>query len=113
MKRFILSTFLLVSIAASAGAQASRTAFGNEPATVLRFFPNPAVSNITFDFTRNYDKGYTIQVYNFLGRKLYESVNVAPRTSVNLADYNRGVYIYQLYDRNGKMVESGKFQVSK
>ncbi|RYZ23338.1 MAG: T9SS type A sorting domain-containing protein [Chitinophagaceae bacterium] len=113
MKRFILSTFLLVSVAASAGAQASRTAFGNEPATVLRFYPNPAVSNITFDFSRSFDKGYTLQVYNFLGRKMYESVNISQRTSINLNDYNRGVYIYQLYDRAGKMVESGKFQVSK
>jgi hypothetical protein len=112
LKRFLLSTLLLVSVAASTGAQ-NRSSFGPEPATVLRFFPNPAVSNITFDFSRNFDKGYTIQVYNFLGRKMYEAVNVGQRTSINLTDYNRGVYIYQLFDRNGKMVESGKFQVSK
>jgi hypothetical protein len=112
LKRFLLIITLLVSVAGSAGAQ-SRTSFGQEPVAVLRFYPNPAVSNITFDFSRNFDKGYTIQVYNFLGRKMYEAVNVGQRTSINLTDYNRGVYIYQLYDRNGKMMESGKFQVSK
>lgn len=100
-------------MAASAGAQARTTSFGQEPIAVLRTYPNPAVSNITLDFQRNFDKGYTIQVYNFLGRKMYEAVNVGQRTSINLSDYTRGVYVYQLYDRGGKMVESGKFQVSK
>jgi hypothetical protein len=32
---------------------------------------------------------------------------------VNLSDFIRGVYIFQLRDQNGKVVDSGKFQVSK
>ncbi|TCZ68652.1 T9SS type A sorting domain-containing protein [Flaviaesturariibacter aridisoli] len=80
---------------------------------MLRFYPNPATTQITFDFSRSYDRGYTIQVFNFLGRKVFEAGNVGQRTAVNLTDYLRGVYIYQLWDKNGKLVESGKFQVSK
>jgi hypothetical protein len=44
---------------------------------------------------------------------MYELNNITQRITVNLTDYNRGVYIYQLRDRTGKLVESGKFQVSK
>ena len=79
----------------------------------MKFYPNPAISIITFDFQKGFDKGYSIQVYNFLGKQVYENKNVTPKTSIDLAAYNRGVYIYQLRDRNGKILESGKFQVSK
>jgi len=32
---------------------------------------------------------------------------------VNLTDFTRGIYIFQLKDQNGKVIESGKFQVNK
>lgn len=80
----------------------------------MRFYPNPAVSVVTFDFQKGFEKGYSLQVYNFpQGKKVYEAKNMAQRTTINLAEFNRGMYIYQLRDRNGRMVESGKFQVSR
>jgi hypothetical protein len=48
-----------------------------------------------------------------LGRKMYESQNISEKTTINLGDYNRGVYVYHLRDQSGKLIESGKFQVSK
>jgi hypothetical protein len=80
---------------------------------IIKFYPNPATTFINFDIQKNYDKGFSIQVYNFLGKQVYEAKNVSERTTVNLADYNRGIYIYQLRDINGKILESGKFQVAK
>jgi hypothetical protein len=81
---------------------------------VMRFYPNPATSVINFDFLKNYEQGYSIQIFNaILGRKMYELANMPERMSVNLADYTRGIYVYQLRDRSGRMVESGKFQVVK
>lgn len=80
---------------------------------VLKFYPNPATTVINFDFQKSYEKGYTLEIYNFLGRKMYNGQNVGEKTTVNLADFTRGVYIYQLKDKNGRLVESGKFQVSK
>ena len=81
--------------------------------TILRFYPNPATSIITFDFQRNLEKGLSIQLFNFLGKKVFEAANLNQKTTINLSDYNRGVYIYQLFDKTGKLIESGKFQVSK
>jgi hypothetical protein len=80
---------------------------------IVRFYPNPATTFVNFDMQGNYDKGYSVQVFNFLGRKMFEATNINQSTRLNLTDFNRGVYIYQLRDRSGKVVESGKFQVSK
>ena len=95
-------------------AQASRNSPINDPGDkVLKLYPNPATSYITFDFQKSFQKGYSIQVFSFLGRKMYENQNVTEKTTIELVDYNRGVYIYHLRDQSGKLVESGKFQVSK
>ncbi|GAO41310.1 T9SS type A sorting domain-containing protein [Flavihumibacter petaseus] len=83
-----------------------------QPAAV-RFYPNPAISQITFDFPRQYDKTYSFEVFNFLGKKVFEQKNVNPKTTIDLSQYFRGIYIYQLRDKTGKIVESGRFQVTK
>ncbi len=80
---------------------------------MLKFYPNPAISQINFDFIKGYDRSYSLQIFSFLGKKVFELNNVTPKTNVNLSNFYRGVYIYQLRDKNGKVVESGKFQVSK
>jgi len=80
---------------------------------IAKFYPNPAVTTITFDLQKGFQKGLTLQVYNFLGKPVHEIQNIGAKTTINLADYNRGVYIYQLRDERGKIIESGKFQVSK
>ena len=82
--------------------------------SILRFYPNPATSVITFDFQKSYDKGYSIQIYNaVLGRKMHEQANIGNKTTIDLSNFTRGVYVYQLFDKNGRLVETGKFQVSK
>ena len=110
---YSVSICLLLSLAASSQERNS-TSPGQEPATkIIKFYPNPATSIINFDFQRGYDKSYIFQIFNFLGKKVYEVTNVTPKTIVNLSDFYRGAYIFQLKDKNGKMIDSGKFQVSK
>ena len=110
MKRLLLLFFILFS------AVFLRPAFAAGPDAadpIVRLYPNPATSFINIDLGAALNKGYSVQVFSFLGRKMYELNNITQRITVNLTDYNRGVYIYQLRDRAGKLVESGKFQVSK
>ena len=38
--------------------------------------------------------------------------NISPKTIVNVNDFYRGVYIFQLRDKSGKVIDSGKFQVA-
>jgi Secretion system C-terminal sorting domain len=108
----LIITLLLSNIAKS--QDRTPTTSAQEATTkIIKFYPNPATSIINFDFQKGYDKSYNFQIYNFLGKKVYEVNNVTPKTVVNLTDFYRGVYIFQLKDKSGKMIDSGKFQVSK
>jgi len=94
-------------------AQGSRNPLPNT-GKKISFYPNPATSYITFDIPqKSFEKGLTLTVFNFLGKKISETQTVAEKTVVSLTDFNRGTYIYHLADRSGKMVDTGKFQVSK
>jgi len=45
---------------------------------------------------------------------MFESLAATQKLTVDLSDYNRGLYIYHLVETStGKIVESGKFQVSR
>ena len=108
----ILSIILLTAIQSE--GQSSR----NTPATdvgdkIIKLYPNPATSYITVDLQKSNERGLSIQVYNFLGKKMYESQNMAEKLTIDLSDFNRGVYIYHLRDQSGKIIESGKFQISR
>src|SRR5450432_1254030 len=74
----------------------------------VKFYPNPATSVINFDFLKDNDKLYSFQIFNFLGKKVYDSSSLNSKTIVNLTDFTRGIYIFQLKDQNGKVIESGK-----
>lgn len=79
---------------------------------IVKLYPNPATSYVTFELTGN-ERGYSIQVYSFLGKKMAERQNISQKTTLELNDFNRGLYMYHLLDPTGKIVESGKFQVTK
>ena len=114
MKKFLLIvSILIITTYSQAQSKIALTNVGIQT-SILRFYPNPATTAITFDFQRLYEKGYSIQIYNaVLGRKMIEQLNVNNKTTIDLSNFTRGVYVYQLFDRNGKLVETGKFQVSK
>src|ERR1700750_1358909 len=115
MRVFYFGLLMVLFSAAGAHAQNRPVRFldnANPPS--VHFYPNPATSIITFeDFAKKYDKNYTIQLFNFLGKKVYEFNLADQKNIVNLSDFFRGIYIYQLRDPTGKIVESGKFQVNK
>ena len=112
MKRLLLIFIVFAGLNSGSFAQSKAQTY--EPIVKsIRFFPNPATSIITFEFTNNYDKYATLEIYNFIGRKVYDTRAVTPKIIIPLTDFYRGVYIYQLKDRSGKILESGKFQVTK
>jgi hypothetical protein len=81
---------------------------------ILKLYPNPATTYITFDLQKNYKKGLTIDIYNgLLGKKMYETQNIPEKLTIDLNEFTRGIYIYHLVDPTGKIIESGKFQVSR
>jgi hypothetical protein len=85
----------------------------NAQIRVVKCYPNPATSYVNFDFQKNIDRTYTLQVYSFSGRKMTEMPASNNTVTVMLTDFYRGIYVYELRDKEGKIVESGKFQVVK
>lgn len=80
---------------------------------ITKFYPNPAISFITFEVAKEPNKNYTLLIFNFLGRKVKDISEVTPKTVVNLSDLVRGIYIFQLKEQNGRVTDSGTFQVNK
>lgn len=88
---------------------------GDLQTKTIKCYPNPAVSFVNFEFPDDYvSKNYILQVYSFTGKKMYETnVNTIKTTLTFTNDYYRGIYIYQLQDKTGRILETGKFQVNR
>jgi len=97
----------------SSAAQVKSTFISDEAVKTVKFYPNPASSFINFEFKKDYNKSYTLLIYNFIGKKMTELKPADQKITVSLTEYYRGVYIFQLRDAQGDVVESGKFQVVK
>lgn len=110
LKRLLPILFILLL---TSGASQGQSSVPGNDGRILRFYPNPAVTSITFDFQQSYETGYSIQIFNFLGKPVHDAKNLNQKTIIDLGNFNRGVYIYQLRNPAGRIVESGKFQVSK
>ena len=108
----ILSFILLITLQ-SQGQTARSTPVSIASDRIIKLYPNPATTYITFDLQKGYERGLSIQVYSFLGKKMYESQNIPAKINLDLTEFNRGLYMYHLINISGKVIESGKFQVTK
>ncbi|GEP96068.1 T9SS type A sorting domain-containing protein [Chitinophaga cymbidii] len=115
LKNFTFVLFIvLCTISVPAWSQSPKPLSENDSASkVIKAYPNPASTKIYFELQRNNDKQYEIIVYNFLGKKVDHFKNINQKTPVNLDNYYAGIYIFQLRDKDGNLVESGKFNVVK
>lgn len=113
LKKIVYISILLIGLTFTSFAQNRPSGTGEPVAKLLKPYPIPANSVINFDFVYGYDKSYSLQIYNFMGKKINEVNKVLPKITVSLDEFYRGIYIYQLRDKNGKIVDSGKFQVVK
>lgn len=113
MRRILLILTLLLLTALYTEAQKTPGPLPEGGITSVKLYPNPATSYITFDLQKGYQKGLTLTIFNFLGKKMSETPNVNEKTTLTLTDFNRGIYIYHLNDQSGKLIDTGKFQVSK
>ena len=107
-KLLLISSFSL--LAAFAGAQV-RSSFVSPVPPSVKYYPNPASVAINFEFNGIETRGMTMQLFNFMGKKVYEFVPANSRFFIMLDGFTRGIYIYQLRDKTGKIIESGRFQV--
>ena len=83
---------------------------------IVKCYPNPAVSFVNFELTDNNaaTKNYSLEVYSFTGKKMYQADISNVKVTLTLTnDFYRGIYVYQIRDKSGRILETGKFQVTK
>lgn len=112
----ILITFYTITTGFVSGGNGFYDSFFLAPTTskVLRFYPNPATTVINFEFDKSVESTNVIAIYSFYGKKMSEQRLSNKKVSFILDEnYTRGLYVFQLRDQAGRLIESGKFQVSK
>lgn len=76
----------------------------------LKVYPNPVSDVLNFDM--EYNKSATISIMDITGKKV-ENVNFAfNKATVNVSTYNKGIYLYQIVNNDGKLIKAGKFTVN-
>lgn len=113
MKRFFHILLLIAGFHFSSQAQLRSSLSTGFAVKTVKFYPNPAISFINFEFLKTYDQSYSLDIYNFIGKKIAGIKPADKKIIVPLTDFYRGVYIFQLKDKQGSIVEAGKFQVVK
>ncbi len=108
MRRILPILSFILLIATQSKGQSSRISPSSETTDrIIKLYPNPATTTITFDLQKGYQKGMSVQIYSFLGTKMYEIPNVPQKISIDLVEFNRGLYMYHLLVATGKVIESG------
>jgi hypothetical protein len=109
---FILTFFIGLNFTSLAQTK-SGSDNGITQAKYLRSYPNPANAVVNFEFLKPNSRLYSIQILNSIGKRVYELKNLPPVLSVDIKaeKFYRGIYIYQLVDKDGVVAESGKFLV--
>ncbi|QES89053.1 T9SS type A sorting domain-containing protein [Rhizosphaericola mali] len=80
---------------------------------VSKLYPNPASNYVIIEFDRTLPTNTHLLVYSFTGSKMADIMISNLKVDLNLSNYYRGLYLYQLIATTGKILESGKFQVIK
>jgi hypothetical protein len=109
--------YILVSIILLTTTQARSQARGPlsdpEHKVVKKFYPNPAVSYITFEIDKEPNTSYKLEIFSFLGKLVKDIPEMVDHYTVNLSDLTRGLYTFQLRDQSNRIIDSGIFQLNK
>jgi len=111
LKRIFYIILFVAGLQFNSNAQAKPANILNDSQNTVKFYPNPAVNFINFEFNKNYNNSYTLLIFNFLGKEIEELKVNDIKMTISVTNFYRGVYIFQLQDNHGNIVEAGKFQV--
>ena len=77
----------------------------------LSVFPNPNDGNFNFSYTG--DKLVNFVLVDITGREVYSADSIKASKVYQVSDLDAGVYIYQLSDQSGNLIETNKLSVVK
>lgn len=108
----VLLTILFTSMTFLGFSQVKRVVMSDHVKRTT-IYPNPAKSFVRIQYKQPTPPPASLVVYNFLGKKQLETNQPGSNVYLDLTSFNRGVYIFQFRDRNGQIIDTGKFQVEK
>ncbi len=76
--------------------------------TFFKIYPNPVNDKLNI-LSINSIKETDIRIYNTIGEMVKESLMNKDLTTLNVSDLSKGFYFYQITDRSGKLLDTGKF----
>jgi C1A family cysteine protease len=71
-------------------------------------FPNPSSGEFIFSGLENNN---TIEIYDFVGKQVYQTTSTQDAVTIDLKDKSQGVYFYKIINASTKGVETGKIMV--
>lgn len=74
----------------------------------LSLYPNP-VSNKLFLSQDAFGDVEKIEIYNVIGKKVYDGLVQNQLTTINTADFNKGVYIAKVFSKTNNLVYTQSF----
>ncbi|MDT0558163.1 T9SS type A sorting domain-containing protein [Ichthyenterobacterium sp. W332] len=72
--------------------------------SAFNVYPNPATSNLTLEFSQGLSDA-TIEVFNLLGKRVYNSVVDSESRDLDISDWSAGVYIIKISSGESSQVK--------
>ena len=66
----------------------------------ISFYPNPANTEITL--SNDGCESCSVVIYNVEGKQVYVKTNVSDKFKINVSEFNRGLYLIKLVDKENK-----------
>ncbi|MBX7205355.1 MAG: T9SS type A sorting domain-containing protein [Bacteroidia bacterium] len=79
-------------------------------ANTTKVYPNPVKDVLNIDV--NYDLPKVLNIFDIAGRKVEEVLFDEKNTTVNVSNYTRGFYFYEIKTSEGEVIKSGKILVN-
>ena len=107
-----LFTILVMFFSVLVMGQKKVVSTDNNP-RIVNIYPNPARSFVRIQYRYTTPVPSHLVIFNFAGKKQFEMLQPGNNVYVDLAEFNRGIYVFQFRDKNGQIIDSGKFHVEK
>lgn len=76
----------------------------------LKVYPNPVEEVLNFSI--DYNQAIKVTLLDITGKQVEVSPFWLKQTSINMSNYNAGIYIYEISSENGEIIKIGKIAVN-
>ena len=78
---------------------------------ITKVYPNPASNSLFFEI--NDPKAFSIKILDLSGKIVEQRKRINKKEEFQLNNYSNGLYLYQMLNRENKVIQSSQFNVLK